>query len=212
MRDLIPEIQAYAARFPGVAIETRGRQQNIQDSFATLPTGMLVAIGLIYVILAWLFQSYIQPLIVLMAVPFAVIGAVWAHFVAGFDLTILGLIGFIALSGIVVNDSLIFMDFFNQARQRGLDVYGACISAGRARFRAILLTTVTTVLGLLPLMLEESFQARFLIPMALTIAGGLISATAIVLGVLPCLLMIFDDAKRAARFAWTGQRSRELTE
>jgi len=207
-RDVSPRIAAIVAEHPGLILRERGRQKDLAESFATLPTGMMVAIGLIFVILAWLFQSYVQPLIVLTAVPFAVIGAVWGHFILGFDLTILSLIGFIALAGIVVNDSLIFMDFYNQARARGWSVYDACVVTGRARLRAILLTTVTTVLGLLPLLLETSFQARFLIPMAITIAGGLISATVIVLGVLPCLLMILDDAKRFVRFVVTGRPQR----
>ncbi|MEM9065436.1 MAG: efflux RND transporter permease subunit [Planctomycetota bacterium] len=191
-----PRVRELASKYPDIIILERGRQKELADSFSTLPLGMMVAIGLIYVILTWLFQSYLQPLIVLMAVPFAIIGTVWGHFILQFDLTILSLIGFIALAGIVVNDSLIFMDFFNQARARGWGVYDACVITGRARFRAILLTTITTVLGLLPLMLEQSFQARFLIPMAITISGGLISATVIVLGVLPCLLLVLDDIKR----------------
>jgi multidrug efflux pump subunit AcrB len=126
------------------------------------------------------------------------------HLVLGFDLTILSLIGFIALTGVVVNDSLIFMAFFNHARERGLSVFDACMATGKARVRAILLTTVTTVLGLLPLMLEQSFQARFLIPMAITIACGLMSATFIILIILPCLLIILDDIKRLAAYLWTG--------
>jgi len=162
---------------------------------------------LIYVILAWLFSSYVQPIVVLAAVPFATIGMILGHLVLGFDLTILSLIGFIALTGVVVNDSLIFMSFYNSARERGLSVFDACIATGRARIRAILLTTITTVLGLLPLMLEQSFQARFLIPMAITIACGLMSATFIILVILPCLLCILDDIKRLLRYAWTGGES-----
>ena len=122
----------------------------------------------------------------------------------GFDITFLSLIGFIALSGVVVNDSLIFMEFFNQKRAEGMGVHQAAREAGCARIRAIVLTTLTTVLGLLPLMLERSFQARFLIPMAITISFGLMSATAIVLVVLPSMLVVFDDVKRVARWLWTG--------
>ncbi|GAB4546917.1 MAG: efflux RND transporter permease subunit [Phycisphaerales bacterium] len=202
--DLQPAIDTIAASYPGIIIEGRGRQQDVADSFATLPIAMLTAAGLIYVILAALFSSYVQPLYVMMAVPFAVIGMIWGHFVLGFDLTILSLIGFIALAGVVVNDSLIFMEFFNHARSEGYRTYDAALAAGRARLRAIVLTTVTTVLGLLPLMLEQSFQARFLIPMAITISCGLISATGIILIVLPCLLLLGERVTGAARWLWHG--------
>ncbi len=203
-REVEPELREAVASIAGVDLIVRGRQQDVAESFATLPLGMLVAAGLIYVILAALFSSYLQPLFVLTAVPFATIGMIWGHFLLGFDMTILSLIGFIALAGVVVNDSLIFMEFFNHARSEGMSVRDACKAAGRARIRAILLTTVTTVLGLLPLMLEQSLQARFLIPMAITIAFGLMSATVIILVVLPCLLVIGDAVKRRLTWAWRG--------
>ncbi len=200
-QDALREIEARH----GVRIVERGRQKDRAESFSTLPLGLAAAIGLIAIVLTWLFESYVQPVIVLSAVPFATVGMIWGHWLLGFDMTMLSYIGFIALSGVVVNDSLIYMQFFNQAHRGGLGVYDACIAAGRARVRAILLTTVTTVLGLLPLMLEQSFQARFLIPMAITISFGLMSATLLILVLLPCLLMIVDDVKRWARALWTGQ-------
>jgi multidrug efflux pump subunit AcrB len=202
--DLRPRLNELQQANPGIRILERGRQQDNAESLASLPIGMLVAIGLIYFTLAWLFGSYAQPFIVLSAVPFAAIGMILGHMFLGFTMTILSFIGFIALSGIVVNDSLIYMSFYNRLKDAGLHIEDACVETGRARLRAILLTTVTTVLGLLPLLLEQSFQARFLIPMAITIAGGLISATMIILVVLPCLLMIFDDMKRVAHWAWSG--------
>ena len=189
---------------PAVEIAARGRQKENAESFATLPIGMAVAAGLIYVILAWLFSSYVQPLVVMSAIPFATIGMIFGHLILGYSLTFLSLIGFVALTGVVVNDSLIFMEFFNERRRAGMGVFDACIAAGRARFRAILLTTVTTVLGLSPLMLEKSFQAKFLIPMAITISGGLVSATVIILVVLPCMLMVLRDLGWLFRAVWTG--------
>lgn len=200
--DRRPEIEA---RHPGVRIIERGRSKDMQESFSTLPLGFLTAIGLIYLCLAWLFQSYLQPLIVLAAVPFAIIGVIWGHYLLGFRLTFLSMIGFIALAGIVVNDSLIFVQFYNRMRESGLNTFAACIATGRARLRAILLTTITTVCGLLPMLLEQSFQARFLIPMAITISFGLISATALVLVLLPSLLMILADVKRLAAMLWSGE-------
>ncbi len=199
------DLREIEAMVPGVHVLERGRQKEVAESFATLPIGMLTAMGLIYVILAWLFQSYIQPILVMSAIPFATIGMIWGHLLLGFNMTFLSLIGFVALAGVVVNDSLIFMEFFNSQRRAGATVRHAALEAGRARVRAILLTTITTVLGLLPLMLEQSFQARFLIPMAITIAFGLMSATGIILILLPCFLMIYADVKHKLVVLWTGR-------
>lgn len=203
--DLEPLVQGILARYPGVRLEVQGRQDDLAKSFASLPAGFVLAGGLIYVILAWLFGSYTQPLVVMSAIPFALIGMVWGHLLMGYAMTFLSVIGFVALAGIVVNDSLIFMEFFNEKRREGSSVYDACIASGRARVRAILLTTITTALGLLPLLLERSFQARFLIPMAITIAFGLVSATGIILVVIPSLLMILSDIKRLMMALWSGR-------
>ena len=119
-------------------------------------------------------------------------------------MTFLSIIGFVALSGIVVNDSLILVHFYQEERERGLSVRESLLRAGAERLRPIFLTTVTTVLGLTPLMLEQSFQARFLIPMAIAIAFGLISATFLILLLLPCLILILDDLKRGCWFLWNG--------
>lgn len=199
-----PFLRNLEREHPGLKILQRGRQKQVAESMATLPLGMLVAFGLIYVCLAWLFKSYTQPLIVMAAIPFSIVGVVWGHLLLGYSMTFLSLIGFVALAGVVVNDSIIYMEFFNTERRRGLPVAAAAIAAGRARIRAILLTTITTVLGLLPLILEKSLQARFLIPMAITIAVGLISATALVLLILPSMLLMLDDFRRVIKAAWTG--------
>jgi len=201
-----PTLREIEREFAGVEVVARGRQKDQAESFASLPLGMAAAFGLIYVILAWLFGSYTQPLVVMSGIPFAVIGMIWGHAILGYSLTFLSIIGFVALAGVVVNDSLIFMEFFNHERREGKTTYEAAYNAGRARVRAILLTTVTTVLGLTPLLLEQSFQARFLIPMAITIAAGLVSATAIILLVLPCLLMILRDIRMLALTLWTGEK------
>jgi len=175
------------------------------EAFRSLPKGFMAAIIGIYVILAWLFSHYVQPLIVMSAIPFAVVGAIWGHFVLGYDITFLSIIGFVALAGIVVNDSLIYVQFFNERRSRGMSVFESLVEAGKGRVRAILLTTITTVLGLTPLILEQSFQAKFLIPMAITIAAGLVGATMIVLLVLPCFLLIGDDLHKLWHHLWHGR-------
>ncbi len=200
-----PQIRRLEQQTPGLKIVERGRQKELMDSFSTLPYGILTAAGLIYVCLAWLFQSYTQPLVVMMAIPFAIIGMVWGHLLMGYSLTFLSLIGFIALTGIVVNDSLIFIEFYNHRRRDGLSVVDAVIDTGRSRIRAILLTTTTTVPGLAPLMLSQEFQARFLIPMAITICFGLMASTVLVLMALPCLLIALEQVKRGLTAAWTGR-------
>jgi HAE1 family hydrophobic/amphiphilic exporter-1 len=124
-------------------------------------------------------------------------------------LTFLSIIGFVALSGIVVNDSLILVNYYQEERERGHSVFDALVSAGGERLRPIVLTTITTVLGLTPLMLEQSFQARFLIPMAIAIAFGLMSATVLILLLLPCLIMILDDIRRLCFHCWNGYRAQD---
>jgi len=203
--ELLPEVESYVAGVPGAQVLLRGRQEDVVDAFATLPLGAAAATGLIYVSLAWLFASYTQPFVIIFAIPFAIVGAIWGHFILGYDITILSLIGFVALIGIVVNDSLILMRFYNDRREQGAAIYDALIDAGRARLRAIILTTLTTVLGLSPLMLEQSFQARVLIPMAITISFGLMAATFVTLLILPSLLMIGADVKRLAFYLWHGR-------
>jgi hydrophobic/amphiphilic exporter-1 (mainly G- bacteria), HAE1 family len=203
--ELAATIRQVERENPGLQIRPRGRQEQVRDSLSSLPLGMLAAVSLIYVNLAWLFRSYVLPLVILCAVPFAIVGMVWGHLVMGFDMTILSLIGFVALSGIVVNDAIVFTEFYMMRRRLGETVMEAAIETGRQRLRAILLTTITTVGGLSPLMMEQSFQARFLIPMAITISFGLMSATFIVLVVLPCLLLIGHDIREMLYYAVWGE-------
>ncbi len=193
------------AKYPNLTIAYAGRQEQMGDAFGSLPLGMGAACLMIYVILAWLFSSYFQPITVMLIIPFSLIGVVWGHLMLGYNLTFLSLIGTVALSGIVVNDSLILVEFYNHERERGVGVFESLIAAGRARLRPILLTTITTVLGLTPLILEQSFQAKFLIPMGISIAAGLLSATVLILLVLPCWILIFDDIRRGAYYLWHGR-------
>jgi len=208
---VVAAMQPYFAQledeFPGIGIEARGRQLETQKSLAGIKIGFVVASLLIYVILAWLFQSYFQPLAVMLAIPFSMIGVVWGHYVTGLDMMILSLIGFVALTGIIVNDSLIYMEFYNHRRAEGAAVHDALVETSRRRLRPIVLTTLTTVLGLLPLMLERSFQAKFLIPMAVSISFGLMSATLLILIVLPCMIVIGDDLRKVFLFLWRGTRA-----
>jgi HAE1 family hydrophobic/amphiphilic exporter-1 len=201
---MTPALEELRRRHGGVLIESGGRQQDVIDAFATLPIAMLAASLMIYVILAWLFASFIQPFAVMLAIPFALIGVVWGHWILGFEITFLSIIGVVALAGIVVNNSLILVEFLNKNMEAGMPLGDALVDAGRRRLRPILLTTVTTVLGLTPLMLEQSFQARFLIPMAISITFGLMSSTFLTLLVLPAILVIVDDLVAAGHWLWFG--------
>lgn len=199
------DLDAIHAAYPGVTLSYGGRQEQLADAFGSLPYGFLAAMVMIYVILAWLFGRYTQPLLIMLAIPFAIIGVVWGHLLLGYEMTFLSLIGFVALSGIVVNDSLILVEFYNKQREAGESIHDSLVSAGRARLRAILLTTITTVLGLTPLILEQSFQAKFLIPMAISIAAGLLSTTVLILLVLPCVIAAFADLQNLLYWLWHGE-------
>jgi multidrug efflux pump subunit AcrB len=202
--------EQWRSDYPDITIQKGGRQEQQAEAFASLPIGFAAACLMIYIILAWLFGSYYQPLIVMLGIPFAIIGVIWGHYFAGVSLSFLSMIGFVALSGIVVNDSLIFVEFYNNRRDAGDNMSEALLSAGGARLRPIFLTTITTVLGLTPLMLEQSMQARFLIPMALAISFGLMSATVLILLLLPALLVIGDDFRALGKYLWTGGDNRPL--
>ena len=191
--------------FPDVTFTKGGRQEQQAEAFASLPMGFMAACLMIYVILAWLFGSYFQPIIVMLGIPFAIIGVIWGHYFAGVSVSFLSMIGFVALSGVVVNDSLIFVEFYNARRKAGELMRDALLSAGAARLRPIFLTTITTVLGLTPLMLEQSMQAKFLIPMALAISFGLMSATFLILLLLPALLVIGEDFRSLGNYLWNGK-------
>jgi len=204
-----PALEDIRAKHPTVKIDIGGRQQDVYDAFESLPIAMLAACVMIYVILAWLFGSYLQPFAVMLAIPFSLIGVVWGHWLLGFDLTFLSLIGVVALAGVVVNNSLILVEFLNRNRRAGMPLQEALVDAGRRRLRPIMLTTATTVLGLTPLMLEPSFQARFLVPMAISITWGLMSSTILTLLVLPAILVIVDDITGAFHWLWFGRLRRE---
>jgi len=146
----------------------------------------------------------------MLGIPFAMIGVIWGHYMAGVSISFLSMIGFVALSGVVINDSLIFVQFYNEKRIEGEPLRESLLSAGAARLRPIFLTTITTVLGLTPLMLEQSMQAKFLIPMALAISFGLMSATVLILLLLPALLVIGSDIQEGTLRLWNGSSEQRL--
>jgi multidrug efflux pump subunit AcrB len=178
--------------FPGITWTFEGSQADMRESTSTLWGGFVIAMFVIYGLLAVAFGSYTQPLIVMGAIPFGVVGAVIGHILLGYDLSLVSLMGVIALSGVVLNDSLIMIDHANRNRsmKSALD---AIHEAGLRRFRPILLTTLTTFGGLTPIILETSRQAYQLIPMAISLGFGIVFATAIILVIVPCLYMILED-------------------
>ena len=203
-RALAVDLAAIQHDMPGIDIREAGRQKDLNDAFSSLPYAFMAALLLIYVVLAWLFGTYTQPLAVMIAIPFGLIGVVWGHVFMGYQLTFLSLIGTVALSGIVVNNSLILVEFANERMRDGESHEDALLNSGASRLRPILLTTGTTIFGILPLLLERSFQARFLIPMGISIGAGLLSATILTLVILPANLLIIDDIRRALGRLWTG--------
>ncbi|MBE0438965.1 MAG: efflux RND transporter permease subunit [Gammaproteobacteria bacterium] len=177
----------------GVSVAYEGRAEEQADTIGDMKQGLILAFILIYLILAWVFSSYGWPLVVMTAIPFGLIGALFGHWLMGIDLTILSLFGIFGLSGIVVNDSIILVTFFKHQREKGIATDEAIINSATQRLRAVLLTSLTTIGGLTPLLFETSMQAQFLIPMAVSISFGLMFATVLVLLVIPALLSVHES-------------------
>jgi len=184
--------------FPGLSYDLEGDSRDRRESLGSLRVGFIIALFMIYALLAIPFGSFLQPLAVMSAIPFGIVGAIFGHLVMGFNLSMISMFGIVALSGIVVNDSLLMIDFINRARRDGsLSTKEAVISAGKRRFRPIVLTSLTTFFGLMPMILETSIQARFLIPMAVSLSFGVLFATGITLVLIPSLYLILEDLKQA---------------
>jgi multidrug efflux pump subunit AcrB len=194
--DILPEMMQ---KYAGLTYSFEGRQADQRESVGGLITGLLAALILIYVLLAIPFKNYWQPMIIMVSIPFGIVGAVFGHLILGYTLSLMSLFGVVALSGVVVNDSLVFIDFANQRRRAGADLHDAVLNAGIQRFRPIILTTLTTFFGLMPMILETSRQARFLIPMAISLGFGILFATGITLLLIPSLIMILEDIANVFR-------------
>jgi multidrug efflux pump subunit AcrB len=189
-RDILPEL---VQNYPGLRYSFEGRQADMRKSLGSLKTGMMMALFVIYAMLAVPFRSYTQPLIIMVSIPFGIVGAVLGHIVMGYDLSILSMFGVVALSGVVVNDSLVMIDYANRVRGTELSAFDAVTKAAVQRFRPIMLTTLTTFGGLAPMIFETSRQARFLVPMAISLGYGILFATLITLVLVPSLYVIIDD-------------------
>ncbi|MGD8937683.1 MAG: efflux RND transporter permease subunit, partial [Thiogranum sp.] len=195
--DTLPQL---ARDYPGLSYSFEGQQADMRDSLASLGESFLIALLVIYVLLAIPFRSYVQPAIVMVAIPFGVVGAVLGHIIMGYSLSIISMMGLVALAGVVVNDSLVLVDYANRLRAGGQNAFEAISNAGVRRFRPILLTTLTTFGGLAPMIFESSRQARFMIPMAISLGYGILFATLITLFLVPSLYLVLEDlGERVAR-------------
>lgn len=196
-KDLYEKVLPQLAQtYPGLGFRFAGAERERDESLGSLKTNFIIALLAIYTLLAVQFRSYTQPLIIMSAIPFGIVGATIGHVIMGFNLSILSMFGIVALSGVVVNDSLIMIDLINRERAEHIDLAQVLRDSATRRFRPIMLTTITTFFGLVPMMLERSLQARFLIPMAISLAFGVVFATIITLFLVPSLYMILEDIKR----------------
>lgn len=191
------DFPAMRQAFPGLRLELVGQQREQNESLVSLGRGYLFALFLIFALLAIPFKSYVQPLIVMSAIPFGLVGAVLGHLLMGFELSIISMFGIVALSGVVVNDSLVFIDTANRRqRELGETLEESLLQAGPRRLRPILLTSLTTFFGLAPMILETEVQARFLVPMAISLGFGVLFSTGVTLLLVPALAMAIEDIRR----------------
>lgn len=180
--------------YPGLSYDLEGQSRNQRESMGSLAIGFLLAQFLIYALLAVLFKSYTQPFVVMSAIPFGIVGAIMGHILLGYNLSLTSVMGIVALTGVVVNDSLVMIDFINRARrEEGLSLKEAVMQSGVRRFRPIIMTSLTTFLGLTPIILETSMQAKFMIPMAISLGFGVLFATGITLVLIPVLYLVLED-------------------
>jgi len=182
-------------RYPEIHVALQGEQKKMRESFDSLYVAYPLALIGIFIIIATMFRSYAQPFVIMFTVPFGIIGAVIGHLLLGYDLSIMSIFGMVALTGVVVNDAIVLIERINENIAEGMPFFEAILSGGARRFRAIFLTTISTVGGLTPLIIETDLQAKFLIPMALSIAAGVAFATVLTLVLVPSLLALLSDAR-----------------
>ena len=193
---ILPDV---LTKYSGVTYLFEGSQATQSEAIGGLQIGFAIALFGIFALLAIPLRSYLQPLIIMSAIPFGLVGAIWEHIVLDLDVTMFSMLGLVALSGVVVNDSLIMVDFINRKRRAHVDIPTAVREAGVSRFRPILLTSVTTFVGLAPLMTNRSSEAAFLVPMAVSLAFGVVFATFITLILVPTWYLILEDIRAVAR-------------
>ncbi len=204
-QDLTTYLDTLLEQYPGVSYELAGELNEQDESFGSLRYGILLALFAIYSLLAIPLKSYSQPLMVMLVIPFCTIGAILGHGLLGMTLSMMSILGMLALAGVAVNDSLVLVHWINKKRKEGLNTIEAAKTAGTARFRPIFLTSITTFFGLTPLLLEKSTQAQFLIPMAVSLGFGILYATLLSLILIPSAYVILEDFNRAFRWIYPAK-------
>ena len=201
--EILPNI---LAKYPSVQPSFEGQNREAAKTVNSANQVGLAVLILIYMVIAFTFRSYSQPILLIIMVPFSLIGIIWGHYIHGFSINILSWLGIIALVGIMVNDGLVLVGKFNSYLKEGMEFNEALFQAGKSRFRAIFLTSLTTVAGLMPLLLEKSRQAQFLKPMAISISYGIMIATFLTLLMLPLLLSINNSLTVRVKWLLTGKK------
>ena len=204
-------LPALTHQYPGMTWARGGQQRDLGEFMTVLLKYYMIAVMAMYLLLAVLFKSYMQPLIVIYAIPFGIMGSVIGHLMFDLVVTSWSYVGMVAVSGVVVNDNLVLMDYINKRREEGASTYDAVIEAGIARFRPILLTSLTTFVGLIPLISETSLQAQFLIPMAISLAFGVLFATLVSLLLVPCTYLLMDDTQAMFKRVFSSGREENVT-
>jgi hydrophobic/amphiphilic exporter-1 (mainly G- bacteria), HAE1 family len=190
LKRFVPELKK---KHPGIKLALEGQNKEASVAQRSMVTGFLIGLIGVFLLLSFQFRSYLEPVVVMLAIPMALIGVIVGHLVMGLDISMPSMLGFVSLAGIVVNNSILIVNFIKTGHEDGLTVHDAILQASRARFRAVLLTSVTTIVGLMPILAETSLQAQVLIPLVTSLAFGLMSSTLLVLVVVPAFYMVLDD-------------------
>lgn len=209
---IVAFVDSLLTRYPGIDYAMEGEAREQAEAFGSLTAGLPVVLFIIYCLLALPLRSYLQPLIVMSVIPFGIIGAIIGHWIMGFTISILSVLGLMALIGVVVNDSLVLVDYINRQRKRGMPLFEAVNTAGAARFRPVMLTSLTTFLGLLPMLSVKATTAQFLIPMGISLAYGILFATFITLLLVPVIILIVEDLSRGLSKLWQWYFPKQETE
>jgi multidrug efflux pump subunit AcrB len=207
--DLEPKVAKLAASQPGMSYSFDGEGRERKESMAALKIGSIIVLLGIYAMLAIPFKSYTQPLIVMAIIPFSLMGALLGHIIMDMHFSVMSAFGMLAMAGVVVNDSLVMVHYINMKRDEGVPLIEAVSRAGGARFRPILLTSLTTFGGILPTMFEKSTQAQFVVPMGISLAWGVLFATFITLILVPISYLILEDLKSGLSRYWNWQMGRK---
>ncbi|MCF8039469.1 MAG: efflux RND transporter permease subunit, partial [Desulfohalobiaceae bacterium] len=188
-------LKEFTKKYPELKLTIAGSIEETNSTRKSMFRAMLIGLVGVFILLSFQFRTYTEPIIVMLAIPLSLIGVVWGHGLMGVPISMPSLLGFIALGGVVVNDSILLVIFLKRARKEGLPIHEAAARASRERFRAVLMTSTTTIAGLLPLLFEKSLQAQILIPLVISTAFGLLASTVLVLLAIPCMYLILGDLK-----------------